>query len=215
MQEQCQQLLQVAKAPGGADPDAAAALARCPIFARRCRKLAAMFSTIHQFSTLEAHSHIEGLPAILAKSAQVVDEMRTRPYDLLDCGSSSAAAAGAGPGKGGGAGKGDAFDRDILEFQVKTNDLEGDLQGLLATSFAACASTEQALGLLAQFEGVLGREPFRADLDSKYAAAFQAFAGRLAGWKEALVSLCRPRLRFCDCSFPSACSRGCTTAADE
>lgn len=133
-----------------------------------------MFSTIQQFSALEQHSHIEGLPAILAKSAQVVEEMRKRPYNLLDCG--SAAAAGA-PGKAG-ASKGDAFDRDILEFQVKINDLEGDLQGLLAASFAACASTEQALALLQQFEGVLGREPFRADLDSKYTAAFQGFASK-------------------------------------
>ena len=79
VQEHCQQLLQATKAPGGADVDTAATFARCAILARRCRKLAGMFSTIQQFSALEQHSHIEGLPAILAKSAQVLEEMRKRP----------------------------------------------------------------------------------------------------------------------------------------
>ena len=73
----------------------------------------------------------------------------------------------------------------------------------MAASFAACASTEQALALLQQFEGVLGREPFRADLDSKYTAAFQGFAGRLPG-RRAYLGSCKsllfPELACLDCS---------------
>ncbi len=43
--------------------------------------------------------------------------------------------------------------------------------------FEKSASTEQSLLLLRQFESLLQRESFRSDLDVKYAAAFQSYAG--------------------------------------
>lgn len=56
--------------------------------------------------------------------------------------------------------------------------------------FERSTSTEQSLLLLRQFESLLQRESFRSDLDAKYAAAFQSYAGgsaeaapaRTAGW---------------------------------
>ncbi len=47
------------------------------------------------------------------------------------------------------------------------------LQDVINASFARAASTEQALLLLRQFESLLARESFRADLDAKYLQAFQ------------------------------------------
>lgn len=44
---------------------------------------------------------------------------------------------------------------------------------MIDASFTRAASTEQALLLLRQFECLLQRDSFRADLDHKYLAAFQ------------------------------------------
>lgn len=53
------------------------------------------------------------------------------------------------------------------------------LQDVINASFARSASTEQALLLLRQFESLLARDSFRADLDAKYLQAFQV---GLPGW---------------------------------
>ena len=50
---------------------------------------------------------------------------------------------------------------------------------MINASFARAASTEQALLLLRQFESLLERDSFRADLDAKYLQAFQV---GLPGW---------------------------------
>jgi len=50
---------------------------------------------------------------------------------------------------------------------------------VIDASFARAASTEQSLLLLRQFESLLQRDSFRADLDAKYLAAFQAYAADL------------------------------------
>lgn len=51
------------------------------------------------------------------------------------------------------------------------------IQGVMNACFDRSASTEQSLLLLRQFEELLQRESFRADLEAKYAAAFQSYSG--------------------------------------
>eukprot|EP00887_Chlorella_sp_A99_P001633 scaffold8.g1633.t1 len=156
--EQCGTLL--AGGAGGAEA-ATAALAKYGLFARRCRKLVAMLTTVHQFGALAAHTHIEGMGAIMARFQQLLEDIKKRPYDLLDYDRNQ-------------------FDRDLLEFNVHINDLEVALQGVVAAAFEASPSTEASLLLLRQFEAVLGRnDVLRADLDMKYGVAFASFAADL------------------------------------
>lgn len=54
-------------------PDLPALFTAYDQFAKRCRKLGDMFATVHQFSQLGAHSHIEGIDAIMAKFSVVGD----------------------------------------------------------------------------------------------------------------------------------------------
>lgn len=61
-----------------------AAFGKYGLFARRLRKLAELFTTVHQFATLSAHSHVEGVGAVLARFAELAEDMKRRPYDLLD-----------------------------------------------------------------------------------------------------------------------------------
>ena len=53
------------------------------------------------------------------------------------------------------------------------------MQDVLNSCFSRSASTEQALLLLRQFEGVLQSDSLRADLEAKYAVAFQGYAADL------------------------------------
>ncbi|PSC73956.1 flagellar outer dynein arm heavy chain gamma [Micractinium conductrix] len=149
-----------AAAAAAAGEAAAAALAKYGLFAKRCAKLSEMFSTVHQFAQLVQHTHIEGVAAVLAKFSEVVEDIKKRPYDLLDFSRTQ-------------------FDRDLLEFSVQINDLEAALQDVIDASFAHSASTEQSLLLLRQFECLLQRDSYRADLDAKYVTAFQAYAADL------------------------------------
>ncbi|KAL4452763.1 hypothetical protein ABPG75_008425, partial [Micractinium tetrahymenae] len=146
----------------GAAPSAAAAdaLAKYGLFAKRCSKLADMFGTVQQFAQLAQHTHIEGIGTVLAKFGEVVEDIKKRPYDPLDYGRTQ-------------------FDRDLLEFNVQINDLEAALQDVIDASFARAATTEQSLLLLRQFECLLQRDSFRADLDVKYLAAFASYAADL------------------------------------
>lgn len=72
---------------GGATPAAGAAaaeaeaaaeqaLAKYGLFAKRCSKLAELFTTVHQFAQLAQHTHIEGVGAVLAKFGEVGRERR-------------------------------------------------------------------------------------------------------------------------------------------
>lgn len=59
------------------------------------------------------HTHIEGLQPIMKRFGDIVEEVRRKPYDLLDAAKN-------------------IFDRDFLEFNVHINDLE------LAVQACAC-----------------------------------------------------------------------------
>ena len=55
------------------------------------------------------NTHIPGLLAIMARFEAIKDNIRSKPYDLLDFRKTQ-------------------FDRDFMEFNVNINDLETDLQ---------------------------------------------------------------------------------------
>lgn len=48
------------------------------IFKRRLEKLVDMFKTIHQFSSLEQHTHIEGLSDMIANFNTITDNVRMK-----------------------------------------------------------------------------------------------------------------------------------------
>ena len=129
---------------------------RFDLFAKRCSKLSDLFSTIHQFAVLAQQTHIDGLEEIIKSFFLIVDDFKRRPYDLLDYQKSS-------------------FDRDLLEFNVSVNEMEGALQAFINASFDNMQSTEHALGLLRQLRAVLQRDALRADLDEKYVVIFQNY----------------------------------------
>lgn len=54
------------------------------LFTKRLNKLIDMFTTIHQFSTLEQHTHIEGLEQMIKSLNYIIDDVKRKPYDLLD-----------------------------------------------------------------------------------------------------------------------------------
>ena len=101
-----------------------------------------------QFTELGRHKHIEGMEHITAGFETILEEIRRKPYDLLD-------ATRCGPGVSLSSGCQwlmyatpplhflrcrdtaqcrcrDQFDRDYLEFEVNINDLEATLQVVAA-----------------------------------------------------------------------------------
>ena len=68
-----------------------------------------MFTTIYQFSSLAQHTHIDGLDQMIKNFSNIVDDVKRKPYDLLDFHKNQ-------------------YDRDILEFDVNIHDLEAALQ---------------------------------------------------------------------------------------
>lgn len=105
------------------------------LFVKRLHKLIAMFTTIHQFSTLEQHTHIEGLDQMIKNLNNIIDDVKRKPYDLLDFSRNQ-------------------FDRDFLEFNVNINDLELHLQvggaarrGLWAAGRVGCWPSACALSI--------------------------------------------------------------------
>lgn len=59
------------------------------------------------------HTYIEGLETFYQRFHRALQEVREKPYDLLDMDNTQ-------------------FDRDILEFNVNVNDLENGLQVKIA-----------------------------------------------------------------------------------
>ncbi|PNH08753.1 Dynein gamma chain, flagellar outer arm [Tetrabaena socialis] len=139
------------------DFDEQAIFLKFDLFSKRLHKLIDMFTTIHQFSSLEQHTHIEGLDTMLKSLNNIIDDVKRKPYDLLDYSKN-------------------AFDRDFLEFNVNINDLELQLQGFVNASFENITSTEHALSLLSQFQAIMQRETLKQDLENKYMVIFQNYA---------------------------------------
>ena len=128
---------------------------KADLFCRRLDKLIDMFSTIDQFSNLATHK-IEGMEGLIESFWGIVNELRVKPYDILDYEQSQ-------------------FDRDILEFNASIQELETSLQGFLNASFENITSTEQALGMLKQFQAILQRASLKEDLESKLMVIFHNY----------------------------------------
>jgi dynein heavy chain, axonemal len=125
-------------------------------FKRRLEKLVDMFTTIHQFSSLEQHTHIDGLTGMIANFHQIVGDVRNKGLDLLNFYSTQ-------------------FDRDYLEFNVNIHDLEMNLQTFINKSFENISSTDHALNLLEQIQSILQRDTLKSDLEAKYMIIFQNY----------------------------------------
>ncbi|KAG8470448.1 hypothetical protein KFE25_008869 [Diacronema lutheri] len=141
--------------PSPFDFNEQAIFGRLELFSRRVEKLIDMFRTIHQFSELSNHK-IEGLDAVLSNLFSVVDELRRKPYDVLNFTNNQ-------------------FDRDYLEFNANIHELESSLQGFINHSFETTPTTDHALSLLRQFQAIMQRESLKDDLDSKLALIFSNF----------------------------------------
>ena len=127
------------------------------LFIKRCNKLLDLYSTIMQFTALASNTHIDGMGDMIKKFFLVVEELKRKPYDLLDFTKN-------------------AFDRDYLEFNVHVHELETNLQDFINASFENITSTEHALNLLRQFQEILHRDSLRRDLDNKYMVIFKNYA---------------------------------------
>lgn len=54
------------------------------LFKRRLEKLVDMFTTIHQFSSLEQHTHIDGLSAMITNFHSIKDDVQVRIDSVND-----------------------------------------------------------------------------------------------------------------------------------
>ena len=129
---------------------------RFDLFCKRVSKLIDMFTTVTQFSSLAQHTHIEGLADMISSFYTIVEEMKKKPYDLLEFTKNQ-------------------FDRDFYEFNVEIHHLEEKLQAFINASFENISSTEHALNLLRQFQSILQRDSLKADLDEKYLVIFSNY----------------------------------------
>ncbi len=107
-----------------------------------------MYTSVLQFTSLQQNM-VEGMEPIIAQFGSLVDEMKRKPYDLLDYTRNN-------------------FDRDFLEFNVNVSEVEAALQTFVNGCFDNIQSTQQALSLLKRFETVLQRETLQSDLESKH-----------------------------------------------
>lgn len=82
---------------------------RLNLFAKRLKKLRCMLTTVSHFSNLALQTHIDGLEAIVRSFDSIVDDIRRKPYDLLEFSNTQ-------------------FDRDYMEFNVNIHELEMALQ---------------------------------------------------------------------------------------
>ena len=103
------------------------------------------------------HTHIEGLEAVIKRFAEITDDMKRKPYDLLDFYDAK-------------------FDRDLIDFEVQIHDLETQLQSFINSAFEHITNTEQALNLLQQFHTVLQRDSLKSDLQDKYMVIFHNYS---------------------------------------
>jgi len=153
---------QGAGASGDAPPpppfafDEAAIFRSFDLFCKRLRKLVGLFTTVGQFGGLVEQTHVEGLGPTIKRFTELRDDMKRKPYALLDW-------------------RDARFDRDLLDFEVQVHDLETQLQSFINATFETITSTEQALDLLRQFQSILERDTLHEDLQEKYAVVFHSY----------------------------------------
>ncbi|CAM9375389.1 unnamed protein product, partial [Choristocarpus tenellus] len=120
---------------------------RFDLFSRRVIKLIDLFSTIHQFKSLD-QARIDGMDHLTESFKTILMAFRCKGHNLLDYHSNR-------------------FDRDFVDFNLSVVDLEEELQNFMNRSFESLASIEESLALLKTYQGILQREAMRQDLNSK------------------------------------------------
>jgi len=128
---------------------------RIEMFIKRVEKCVEIFSTISQFS-LVCRKPIEGMDEVTVKFGSIVEDMRRKPYDILDFNKQS-------------------FEMDFLSFKAAIADLESILQGFINSSFETIPSTAEALNLLSKFQKIIKRDVLVADLEQKQMVVFQNY----------------------------------------
>ena len=128
------------------------------LLSRRVQKLHELLASAQQFETLTSGPHIVGLQKIVMSFSELFASFKAERLDLLDVSSQS------------------LFDTKFLDFQVKLNDLELELQQLLRSVFENAAMVDQALAWLRRFDGILSRPSFVKEMEIMYVAAFQRYA---------------------------------------
>lgn len=126
------------------------------LFTKRLRKLIELFSAVMSFSALEEHTHISGLEGIVAAFYKILDDVKRKPYDLLNFAATQ-------------------FDRDHLEFNVNIHDMEANLQEFVHKAFEAIVSVDHALSMLHLFQSVFQMESVHRVLEAKYLLIFQRY----------------------------------------
>ena len=129
------------------------------LFCRRVIKLVDMFATIAQFEALASHN-LEGMESLTNRFNEMINDFKRKRHDLL-------------------AYQDNSFDRDYVEFNVKVQSLEQELQNFINSSFESISDVMQSLRLLKKFQAILQRESLKADLDDKFAIIFQTYGGEL------------------------------------
>ena len=103
----------------------------------------------------------EGLEPLLDRFKDIVKNFRAKGHDLLDF-------------------HNNRFDRDFVDFNMKMNELEGDLQHYINRSFESIGSIDQSLTLLKRYQLIINRENLRNDLESKLSVIFHNYGLELA-----------------------------------
>eukprot|EP00968_Pinguiococcus_pyrenoidosus_P001287 scaffold57_cov254-Pinguiococcus_pyrenoidosus.AAC.40 len=134
---------------------------RLDLFNRRLSKLAELFLTISQFSVLEK-SKIEGIEGILKDFKSLVFNFKMKQKDLLDF-------------------RKNKFDRDLVEFNVRINELEDNMLSFIDKSFESVSAKgiKASLALLDRFRAVFTRENLGIKLDEVYQSIYSAYGGEL------------------------------------
>lgn len=150
----------MASIPGGKpfDFNEQSIFGRFDLFCRRVVKLIDLFTTLSQFRELAAHK-IEGMESLMGEFNDLANGLKRCGHELLDYTSN-------------------AFDRDLVEFNVNIDALEVKCQGFIDSCFESIKSVDAALDLLSKFRRVITRDALRADFDNKLTVIFAAF-GRL------------------------------------
>eukprot|EP00899_Mesostigma_viride_P009315 jgi/Mesvir1/18385/Mv14266-RA.2 len=137
----------------------AAVFGKFDAFCWRLSRLVDLFTTIKQYGPLR-DSAIEGIQPLQERFNNMVALLQYRSYDLLDhrC---------------------QEFEADYAYFYEQVADIESGLCQFVAKSFGAIHSTERALSLLRQFQGLLRTGTLREYLMQQYNYVIDWYAADL------------------------------------
>lgn len=114
------------------------------LFCKRLRRLIELFETIDQFTSLTVAT-MQGLDPIVSRFTEIQNELKKKPYDLVDW-------------------RKQEFEADYKQFQKNIAQLEVQLIEFINQTFRSVNNTERSISLLRQFHGILHRESLKVRL---------------------------------------------------